>query len=159
MLPCNNFMKNNYATVLDNEKCVLHETQTLTKLEISSFEIQSRLQNQSKMWYKIRKMRLTASNIGEIYKRRKDNQTLVQRLKSTRRVTTAAVHQGIASEPLAAKEYASLIKHEVNLYSCGVVVNFWSPWLAATPDREVYNPVMDPKFGPLEIKSSSVKCA
>ena len=54
--------------------------------------------------------------------------------------------------------------NNVNLYPSGVVVNPYSHWLAATPDRKVYCPARDPPFGLLEIKCpdtdalSNVKC-
>lgn len=155
-LPQQNFMCNNYNTILENEKQVMLDSLKLSKTEISKFETQTRLQSQSPLWYRIRKHRLTASNIGEIFKRRKENKTLVERLKSTRHVTTAAMRQGIASEPFAASEYAKCLNNQVNLYACGVVVNYWAPWLAATPDRKVYNPRMVPMFGLLEIKCPQV---
>ena len=66
------------------------------------------------------------------------------------------MRQGLASEPFAASEYAKCLNNEINLYPCGVIVNYWSPWLAATPDRKVYNPNMTPKFGLLEIKCPQV---
>ena len=52
----------------------------------------------------------------------------------------------------------------VNLYPCGVIVNPFCHWLAATPDRKVYAPDRNPSFGLLEIKCpdknnlSDVKC-
>lgn len=33
-----------------------------------------------------------------------------------------------------------------------MVVNIWCPWIAASPDRKVYNPDRNPPFGLLEIK-------
>src|SRR6218665_501232 len=41
---------------------------------------------------------------------------------------------------------------EVNLYSCGIVVSPYVPWIAASPDRKVYCPGRQPSFGLLEIK-------
>lgn len=66
------------------------------------------------------------------------------------------MRQGIASEPFAASEFAKCLNNRVNLYACGVFVNYWAPWFAATPDRKVYNPDMNPKFGLLEIKCLQV---
>lgn len=40
----------------------------------------------------------------------------------------------------------------VNVYPSGVVVSPYSPWLAASPDRKLYNPSMNPPYGLLEIK-------
>ena len=93
---------------------------------------------------------------GTEYKRRKNDYSLAEQFKSKRHVTTAAMRRCILSEPVAANKYASCLDNKVNLYPCGVVVNFWSPWLAANPDRKVYNPTKLPPFGLLEIKCPSV---
>ena len=37
-----------------------------------------------------------------------------------------------------------------------MVLSLWSPWIAATPDRKVYNPERFPAFGLLEIKCPKV---
>lgn len=41
---------------------------------------------------------------------------------------------------------------EVNIYPCGLVISSWSPWIAATPDRKVFCPSLNPPHGLLEIK-------
>lgn len=52
----------------------------------------------------------------------------------------------------------------VNLYPSGIVINPFSCWLAASPDRKVYCPDRNPPFGLLEIKCpvaerlTDVKC-
>ena len=104
------------------------------------------------MWHKIRSHRITASKIGDLYRRRKDHGTLADRLTSTRHITTAAMRQGLAFEPVAAEAYTRIKDYTLNLYPCGVVVNYWCPWLAASPDRKVYNPDMFPEYGLLKIK-------
>ena len=43
-----------------------------------------------------------------IYRRRKDHGTLADRLKSTGHITTAAMRQELAFEPVAAESYASV---------------------------------------------------
>ena len=106
-LPCLNCMTNSYNHVLSEDKLVVFESLQLSTSEIAKFEEQTRLQSQTPLWYKIRKHRLTASNIGEIYKRRKDGKTLVDRLKSTRHVTTAEMRQGLASDHLLQKSMQS----------------------------------------------------
>ena len=69
---------------------------------------------------------------------------------------TAAMRQGLALEPVAAKAYAESLQNRVNLYPCGVVISPWSPWLAASPDRKVYFPKRFPAIGLLEIKCPKV---
>ena len=155
-LPMNNFMHTAINIVLDNRQTVAMEGLKLTSAEVRRFEEQTRLQSQSPLWYKIRSHRITASRIGEIYRRRKDHEVLAKRLKSTRQVTTAAMRQGLAFEPVAAEAYAREKAYKLNLYPCGVVVSDSCPWLAASPDRKVYNPDMYPEFGLLEIKCPQV---
>ena len=155
-LPVNNYMHTALNIVLDNRQIVAMEGLKLTSAEIKRFEEQTRLQSQSPLWYRIRNHRITASRIGEIYRRRKDHEVLAKRMKSTRRVTTAAMRQGLAFEPVAAEVYAQVKECKLNLYPCGVVVNDSCPWLAASPDRKVYNPDMFPEFGLLEIKCPQV---
>ena len=155
-LPQKNVMISNYSTALTNKQLVTMEGLQLSMTEIQRFEEQTRLQSQSALWHKVRRHRITASKIGDIYRRRKDHGTLADRLKSTRHVTTAAMRQGLAFEPVAAEAYAKAKDYKLNLYPCGVIVNFSCPWLAASPDRKVYNPDMFPEYGLLEIKCPQV---
>ncbi|VDI68696.1 Hypothetical predicted protein [Mytilus galloprovincialis] len=48
--------------------------------------------------------------------------------------------RGIECEVTAAQAYSKVMNDNVNLYPCGVIVNPWCHWLAATPDRKVYAP-------------------
>ena len=66
------------------------------------------------------------------------------------------MRQGMAFEPVAAEVYAREKAYKLNLYPCGVVVSDSCPWLAASPDRKVYNPEMYTEFGLLEIKCPQV---
>jgi putative phage-type endonuclease len=161
-LPVNNVVENCYQTVLTSNQTLKLESLKLSQHNITKFEISTRLQNRSSLWYKLRRDRVTASNIGDIFKRKKNESTLVKRLKSTRHVTTAAMRQGIALEPTAANEYAKKNDNQINLYPCGLIICPKSPWLAASPDRKVYNPQRFPPFGLLEIKcpqvSSVIEC-
>ena len=95
--------------------------------------------------------------MGEICKRRKDFEALATRLQSTRRCMTVAMRRGHICEPIAGKACADKCENKINLYPCGVVVNFWSPWIAASPDRKVYNTERRPPFGLLEIKCPMVQ--
>ena len=156
-LPMSNVMKNNFCMALSANQSVCLEGLSLSMPEIRKFEEQTRLQSHSRLWYKLRRNRITASKVGDINRRRKDFDTLAKRLKSTRQVTTAAMREGLASEPVAARCYAETAQNKsVNIYPCGIIVNFWSPWLAASPDRKVYKPERYPPFGLLEIKCPQV---
>lgn len=155
-LPASNFMHHSYSVTLSSSQMITLEGLKLSVHEVHKFEKDTRLQSESPLWFKLRKHRVTASKVGEIFKRRKDFDTLSKRLKSSRRVVTAAMRQGLASEPTAAKKYSEVCQNKVNLYPCGVVVSPWAPWIAASPDRKVYNPESFPPFGLLEIKCPQV---
>ena len=43
-------------------------------------------------------------------------------------------------EPVAAIMYCNILNNDINLYPCGVVVSSWAHWLAASPDRKIYDP-------------------
>ena len=57
---------------------------------------------------------------------------------------------GLVDEPLAVEQYAQV--HVMNVYPCGIIVNPWASWLAASPDRKGYLPNRQPRFGILEVK-------
>ena len=67
------------------------------------------------------------------------------------------MRRGHICGPIAGKAYATKFDNRINLYPCGVVVNLWTPWIAASPDRKVYNPESNPPFGLLEIKCPTVQ--
>ena len=126
---------------------------SLTKEEAMYFEENTRLQSDTKLWFQVRKFLITASNVGSIAKRtRSDPTKLVERLQSTRLVQTAAMKEGLAREPQAATKYAEVKANLINLYPCGCVVSCTTPWLAASPDRKVYDASKQPPYGLLEIK-------
>ena len=152
---CKDVVWNSLNIVLNMEQMTNLDGLVLTSDEVTKIEVQTRLQSKSPLWYRIRKHRVTASSIGDIYKRKGNEDTLVKRLKSTRHVTTA-MRQGIALEPKAAKCYAEANRNNVNIYPCGVIVSLTAPWIAASPDRKVYNPERNQSFGLLEIKCPQV---
>ncbi len=81
-----------------------------------------------------------------------DATNLLDRITSTRRVQTEAMKKGIQLEPRAAEEYAKLLGGQINLMAVGIIISQTSPWLAASPDRRVYNPNRTHPYGLLEIK-------
>lgn len=153
ILPASDNMNNNLNIALsENQQTVIHSL-TTTPAEAIYFEENTRLQSDTPLWYKVRKFRITASKFGEIAKRRKAEVTkFLERLKSTRHVQTAPMRDGLAREPEAAKVYSTYKEGKVNLYPCGCVVSCSAPWLAASPDRKVYDPSKQPPYGLLEIK-------
>ena len=156
-LPIDDVMVNEYCAPLDNCQTVQLEAIKVDFAECVEFEELTSSQSQSTLWHEIRSNRLTASKIGRIRSRRDDFGKLLTDLKSTRKVCTAAMKRGIENEPLAASQYASLKNNNVNLYPSGVIVSPYCPWLAASPDRKVYDPTrINEPFGLLEIKCPNV---
>ncbi|KAJ8313194.1 hypothetical protein KUTeg_009250 [Tegillarca granosa] len=120
--------------------------------ECHSIENLTRLQSLDPKWHAIRKDRITASVAGDIVKRKADNEPLVSRLKTNRRVITESMRHGLSHEAIAADAFSKLQDQNVNIYPCGIVVSPYAPWLAASPDRKVYSTTMVPPHGLLEIK-------
>ena len=133
-----------------------HRTAELEKLLVSTeqvalFEKETQQQSDSTLWHRLRKSRLTASKIGSICKRRSDFHKLCDQLKRNIRCTSA-MKEGLLREPLAAAVYATIMDSHVNVYSCGLVISPYTPWIAASPDRKVFCSDRTPPFGLLEIK-------
>ncbi|XP_025079814.1 uncharacterized protein LOC112555598 [Pomacea canaliculata] len=84
-------------------------------------------------------------------------QALSKRLKSSKTRMTQAMKDGIKNEPLAAEAYSNMKGNTVNLYPAGIIIHPDAFWLAASPDRKVYDQsrTQDP-FGLLEIKCPSM---
>lgn len=154
VLPASDVMMNNYDVAsLDDAKSLMLSSITIDAKQSTYFEESTRLQSQTKSWYEVRKNRITASNFGSIAKRKKSDVTkLVQRLQSTRHVQTQAMKDGLAREPQAVTKYCNLKDNNVNVYPCGCVVSVTAPWLAASPDRKVYDPQKEDPYGLLEVK-------
>jgi hypothetical protein len=156
-LPYNNVMENEYMYALSESQMVQFEGLQLQHAVIKRFEEQTRLQSQTPLLeFRVRRHRLTASNMGEIVKRRNDHDALASRLQGTRKCMTAAMRRGHICEPVAGRAYAEKFENRINLYPCGIVVSQCSPWIAASPDRKVYNTERNPPFGLLEIKCPTI---
>ncbi|XP_033726735.1 uncharacterized protein LOC117316303 [Pecten maximus] len=151
-LPMQNLMVNELNVVLEYSKNIQFNSLIISETQSLEIEESTRLQSQNPKWHRIRRDRITASVAGDIVKRQKEYDPLIKRLQSTRKVVTANMRYGIASEPVAANAYVERLNGEVNIYPSGLVVSPWSPWLAASPDRKVYCPTLNPKYGLLEIK-------
>lgn len=63
--------------------------------------------------------------------------------------------RGLDMEAGALKDYATM--KNVNLSKCGLVINPDAPWLGASPDGLVYDPLERPAFGVVEVKCPNVK--
>ena len=140
---------------LTREKQLKVDGLDCTRSEAHRYETLTRLQSQNSLWHKLRKDRLSASKMHSVKTRTKNFDVLVGQLKKSTRVTQAMA-DGLADEPLAVEQYAQVHGHVMNVYPCGIIVNPWASWLAASPDRKVYLPNRQPPFGILEVKCPRV---
>ena len=145
-LPVRNMMCD-YAWVARNTYEMMSKEGIHLELDdIYQIEKKTQLQSESPLWHKIRSNRITASKIHDIYVRKVNFESLVLRLKSTGHRATQAMKDGLADEPKAASKYEEIRKRQVNIYPCGLVINYWTPWVAASPDRKVYDPTRQDPF-------------
>ncbi|KAJ8300618.1 hypothetical protein KUTeg_022137 [Tegillarca granosa] len=105
-LPVKNVMVNEYSVVLDQQKCARFSPISITTEECHSIENLTRLQSLDPKWHAIRKDRITASVAGDIVKRKADNEPLVSRLKTNRRVITESMRHGLSHEAIAADAFS-----------------------------------------------------
>ncbi|XP_062621198.1 uncharacterized protein LOC134282825 [Saccostrea cucullata] len=145
-------MQQQLHVILDEKKSGSLSAIYVTEEECHQIEEMTRLQGESPKWHAIRKERITASVSGDIVKRRADFGPLIKRLKTTRKVVTESMRHGLSFEAVAAEAFEQLQNNNVNIYPCGIIVSPYASWLAASPDRKVYNPTMNPPYGLLEIK-------
>lgn len=119
----------------------------------------TRSQSSSELWFKERHLRLTASNFGNIIKRKKaDVSKLTDRLSTTCNSLShlKAIRFGKENEDVAAQLYMQYQNFNgspgTKVFNCGLFVNPHFPWLGASPDRLVYDPNARPSIGGLEVK-------
>ena len=119
----------------------------------------TRSQSSSKLWFKQRQLRLTASNFGNIIKRKKaDVSKLTNRLSTTCDSLhhLKAIRFGKENENVAAQLYVKYQNSHgssgTKVFNCGLFINPQFPWLGASPDRLVYDPNATPSTGGLEVK-------
>ena len=126
---------------------------------IHRIECDTRNQRNSPFWYEVRRYRITASIFGVILRRRPDTppDALVLKILQPKQFKSAATEWGVHQEPLAIQEY---IRHQqghghpnLSVAPCGFHISKSHPYLGATPDGVVYDPLnLDEPFGFLEVK-------
>ena len=162
-LPVENLMVALKEQPLTDHQMTRLQGLVVTAEQSAEFESETRLQPECSKWFSLRRTRITASKLGVVCKRRKDHDKLCEQILRKVRATKAMV-DGTCREPLAAVAYAGIMNDAINLYPCGLVISPFCYWIAASPDRKVYNPDRQPPYGLLEIKCpqnqhiADVKC-
>lgn len=139
-----------YEIVLTENEQLFLDGIAVSQEQAEELEELTRKQSDCPEWHNLRKKRLTSSTFKDIVIRKKDFDTLTNRLTSSRKVQTAAMKHGIENEATAVLEYAT--HKNVNIKPCGFVINPDAPFLGSSPDRIVYDPNEICPFGVLEVK-------
>ncbi|KAH7935720.1 hypothetical protein HPB52_012963 [Rhipicephalus sanguineus] len=128
----------------------------LSPLQAQCLEKNSQQQRASQTWCQERKHRLTSSNFGTVLMRSHWSSKGLGHLTSAKDLSRVpAVRYGLANEAGALQRYQDVLRHtgrDVELQSVGLFVNPEQPWLGASPDAIVHDPVEDPPWGCVEVK-------
>ncbi|XP_064462306.1 uncharacterized protein LOC135372765 [Ornithodoros turicata] len=148
----------------DNSKTSSTLTSILLSVqEARQLEKDTRQQAGSQLWKDSRKNRLTASRFGAVCKRKQPwTKAGLRNLIRPKDFSSASVRYGVANEHNAVLRYHDVLRHinrDVVTFSCGLMVRPDCPWLGATPDRVVYDPLETSCHGILEVKCPSSKRA
>ena len=136
----------------------LKDSLKLSPQEIREIERNTKDQHQSPLWHSQRRFRLTASYFGEIRRRLPSTppDSLVLRILGLKTFTAKLTDWGKEHEAKALEAY---VKHQQDyghqgLLACksGFVVSETHPFLGASPDGCVHDPLHDEPFGLVEIK-------
>jgi len=130
----------------------------LNSKEAAELEFKTREQASSELWHSERKLRITASIIKEVCHRKASTSctAFVQKKINPKVLHTPAVSYGRLHEDDAVSAYIEYQQKyrsvTVQVRDCGLVVDNFLPWLAASPDRIVIDPTEKNKQGCLEVK-------
>lgn len=128
--------------------------------KIKDLEKQTQSQANSDLWHHERRLRITASMMKEVCHRRDSTDCKAFLLKKLvpRSIHTAAIHYGNQHEQDAVTAYKQFQhrrhRSQIHVESCGLFVSSSEPWLAASPDRIVTDPLQSTNQcrGCLEVK-------
>ena len=126
---------------------------TLSLEDASKLESGTREQSGSAKWKLERAERITASQFGQVFKRKAAvTEKFLKELFEGKTIQTPAMKYGLTNEIRAAKAYLDS-GNNTKLYKSGLVVNPAFCWLGASPDGVVYDPSMEENpFGLFEAK-------
>ena len=119
----------------------------ITEEEARDIEKSTRDQADNEQWMIERRKRLTASRVGSIAKMKKTTKkgNKVKHLLYSSFRGNEATRYGIAKEDKTRKDYITYQRRnghpDLNVDICGLHVSLTDPWLAATPDGTVYDPI------------------
>ena len=131
----------------------------VSKEQASKIEESTRAQSETLMWREERRKRVTASRVGGIVKMRKSTKRAnrVKEMLYTNFTGSAATRYGTMMEKEALKEYVEHQQHNGHpnlvVKPVGLCISSETPWLAASPDSMVRDPVSVPAVGLAEIKN------
>ena len=110
-------------------------------------------------WHEERRKRITASNVGQIAKRKPTTKVAskVKQLLYSKFQGNRATDWGLLQEDVSRTEYLKLkqaaISPDFSIANSGLVVSVANPWLASSPDVLVYDPKANPPQGLVEFKN------
>jgi YqaJ-like viral recombinase domain len=117
---------------------------TVTLIEQQLIEKETRGQASNSRWFEERRQRLTASNFGEVCKRRAPPGPLVKRILYSVNFTSAAIEWGKEHESTAITAYEKAMNVKYNfaeplfeVHPCGLFIDVERGYLAASPDGVV----------------------
>ena len=139
------------------EKVANFKKQLEISKEVRRIEIDTRGQSKSPQWFVARRFRLTASLFGRVKQLKPSTppDNLVLTILGVKKASGAALDYGRSMEATALDVY---IKHQQanghpDIYA-GVFISFIHPFLGASPDACVYDPLNADPFGFAEMKCS-----
>ena len=130
-----------------------------SKQQLHDIEMNTRGQSESSLWFKERRLRLTASNFGLVMNRRESihpKSILSKQFKVSSATSPAPCVWGKNNEQTAVPKYLEKLKWEGKSIEactqCGFLVNLEMPWLGASPDCFLFDPVESKPYGVGEVK-------
>ena len=131
----------------------------MSKEQASTIEKSTRAQSEALMWREERRKRVTASKVGGVAKMRKTTKRgkKVKEMLYTHFTGSAATRYGTMMEKEALNQYVAHQQQNghpgLAVEPVGLCISNENPWLAASPDSVVHDPVSVPPKGLAEIKN------
>ena len=130
----------------------------ISEQKIREIEQATRDQSQSPLWHSVRRYRITASQFGAIRRRLPTTSphSLVLQIITPRNFSNPSTEWGKQHEEVALKLYCEeqhRCGHTDLFYSkSGFVISSSHPFLGASPDAVVFDPLSEKQFGLAEVK-------